>query len=325
MSTTVLGGRPECHLPESVALVRAAVSPRPGAPFVLEPDSRGAEPESGWARGCIGVFDSGLGGLTVVRELIRMLPNERICYAADTANFPYGPLSLEEVRNNSLAVMDELVAAGVKLLVIGCNTASAACLHDARERYRIPVVGVVVPAGRRALDVTRNGMIGVVATEGTVRSKIYEDVLGCVAGSTVVSVACPVFAEFAERGMSSGREVSEAAAEYLSPLRSAGVDTVVLGCTHYELLEDVIRAALGPSVTLVSCSEETALDVQGILAESGQLNLEGVAEGAWHEIRSTRPDAVFKARLRFLLESEWWASGTVQAGPVTPEAAPAGR
>ena len=293
-------------------LSRVAFSLQPDGPFIVDSVGQSSWSEqavSGWASGRVGIFDSGLGGLSVARELIRALPDERICYAADSANFPYGPLSLEEVRRNSLAVMDELVAGGIKILVIACNTASAACLHDARERYDIPVVGVIVPAVRRALNVTRSGKIGVAATLATVRSNIYEDLLGCVAGATVSSVPCPLFADYAERGITTGLEISTIAAAYLSPLRSADVDTVVLGCTHYELLEEVIQAVLGPSVRLVSCSEETATTVAGILADLGQLNISGVVDGAWHEIRSSRPDEAFEAQLRTVLQSSWWTSG----------------
>jgi glutamate racemase len=304
------GGGPE--------LAGVALSLEPGGPFLIGSGGDAASFEDSLAADSpesrIGIFDSGLGGLSVAREIVRSLPCERIDYAADTANFPYGSRSLEEVRRCALPVMDELVASGVKLLVIGCNTASAACLYDARERYDIPVVGVVGPATRRALDATRNGRIGVIATSGTVSSRIYEDLLGCIPGVKVTSVACPLFADYVERGETAGREIRRVASAYLSPLRSAGVDTVVLGCTHYELLQDVIQANLGSCVTLVSCAEETVAEVAGILAERSQLgSCEAVSE-VWHEIRSTRPDEMFKARLRTILRSKWWIYDDVKVG-----------
>lgn len=212
----------------------------------------------------IGVFDSGVGGLTVARAVMDQLPHENIIYVGDTAHGPYGPLPIASVRANALRIMDELVDAGVKMLVIACNTASAAVLRDARERYTrvygIPVVEVIQPAARRAVSATRNGKIGVIATEATVTSRAYEDTFN-VSGYDIFSVACPRFVEFVERGITSGPELLATAEEYLRPLKEAGVDTLVLGCTHYPLLTGVISYIMGESVTLVSSSEESAKDV----------------------------------------------------------------
>lgn len=178
---------------------------------------------------------------------------------------------MAEVRRHALAVADELVASGVKLLVIACNTASAACLHDARERYDIPVVEVVVPAVRRAVATTRNRRVGVIGTEGTVRSRAYDDAFGAVPALTVTSAACPRFVDFVERGITSGRQVLGLAQAYLEPLQQADVDTVVLGCTHYPLLTGVLQIVMGPAVTLVSSAEETAKDVVRLLTELDML------------------------------------------------------
>jgi glutamate racemase len=215
----------------------------------------------------IGIFDSGVGGLTVARAIADQLPHERLRYVGDTANSPYGPLPIAEVRRHSLAVADDLVASGVKLLVIACNTASAASLGDARERYDIPVIEVVVPAVRRAVATTRNGRVGVIGTEGTVRSRAYHDAFAAAPDLVVTSAACPRFVDFVERGITSGRQVLGLAQAYLEPLQQADVDTVVLGCTHYPLLTGVLQIVMGREVTLVSSAEETAKDVVRVLTE----------------------------------------------------------
>jgi len=215
----------------------------------------------------IGIFDSGVGGLTVARAILDQLPTERLRYVGDTANGPYGPLPIAQVRRHALRVADALVADGVKMLVLACNTASAACLRDARERYDVPVVEVVLPAVRRAVAATRNGRIGVIGTRATVTSGAYEDAFAAAAHVRVTSVACPRFVDFVERGITSGRQVLGLAQGYLEPLQRAGVDTLVLGCTHYPLLSGVIQLAIGPDVTLVSSAEETAKDVLRVLTE----------------------------------------------------------
>lgn len=213
----------------------------------------------------IGIFDSGVGGLTVARAIIDQLPNESIIYVGDTANTPYGPRPLEEVRRLALEVMDRLVAEGVKLLVIACNSASAAVLRDARERYTvglgIPVVEVIQPAVRRAVASTRNKHIGVIGTNATVSSKAYDDAFAAAVDIDITSVACPAFVDFVERGITSGPELMKVTEEYLAPIREAGVDTLVLGCTHYPLLTGAISYVMGDGVTLVSSAEETAKDV----------------------------------------------------------------
>jgi glutamate racemase len=219
----------------------------------------------------IGIFDSGVGGLTVARAILDQLPTERLRYVGDTANGPYGPLPIAQVRKHALEVADALVADGVKMLVLACNTASAACLRDARERYAVPVVEVVLPAVRRAVTATRNGKVGVIGTRATVTSGAYEDAFAAAAHVRVTSVACPRFVDFVERGITSGRQVLGLAQGYLEPLQRAGVDTLVLGCTHYPLLSGVIQLAIGPEVTLVSSAEETAKDVLRVLTEQDLL------------------------------------------------------
>ena len=209
----------------------------------------------------IGVFDSGVGGLTVARAILDQLPHEPIRYVGDTARGPYGPRPLAEVRQFALEIMDGLVDDGVKVLVIACNSASAATLRDARERYDVPVVEVVHPAVRRAAAATRNGRIGVIGTQMTITSRAYEDAFAAAVGVEVHSVACPRFVEFVESGVTGGTELLALADDYLRPLREADVDTLVLGCTHYPLLTGLLSYVMGEGVTLVSSAEETAKDV----------------------------------------------------------------
>jgi glutamate racemase len=216
----------------------------------------------------IGIFDSGVGGLTVARAVIDQLPAERIVYVGDTAHSPYGPLSVAEIRRHTLAIGDELMRRGVKALVVACNSASASCLPDVRERFPVPVVEVVRPAVRRAVAATRNRRIGVIGTQVTVASGAYQDSFAAAPDVEVTAVACPRFVDFVERGMTSGRQVLGLAQAYLEPLQRARVDTVVLGCTHYPLLTGVLQIVLGPEVTLVSSAEETAKDLVRVLMDA---------------------------------------------------------
>ena len=180
----------------------------------------------------IGIFDSGVGGLTVARAILDQLPNESTLYIGDTARGPYGPRPLAQVREFALETLDFLVDQGVKALVIACNTASAAMLRDARERYSIPVIEVIQPAVRRAVAATRTGKIGVIGTQATIDSKAYLDAFAAAPNLTITSIACPLFVEFVERGETSGPEITEIATKYLKPVIDADIDTLVLGCTH---------------------------------------------------------------------------------------------
>ena len=219
----------------------------------------------------IGIFDSGVGGLTVARAVSQLLPRESIVYIGDTAHSPYGPKPIADVRRYGLEVLDTLVGEGVKMLVIACNTASAAMLRDARERYDVPVVEVIGPAVRTAISTTRNGRIGVIGTAGTIGSRAYQDMLEVNERLTVFARACPRFVEFVEAGVTGTPEVLAVAEEYLAPLREADVDTLVLGCTHYPFLEGAISYVMGPEVSLVSSDTETAKDVYRQLVSGGLL------------------------------------------------------
>ncbi len=217
----------------------------------------------------IGIFDSGFGGLTVARAVLDQLPHEPVLYLGDTARQPYGPKPIGEVREYALECLDHLVGEGVKALVIACNSASAAVLRDARERYPVPVVEVIHPATRRAVAASRTGRIGVICTRATAESMAYDDAFTAAPHVALHTRACPRFVEFVEAGVTSGPELLEVAHEYLDPLTSEGIDTLVLGCTHYPLLTGVISYVLGDQVTLVSSAEETAKDVYKMLVRGG--------------------------------------------------------
>jgi glutamate racemase len=223
----------------------------------------------------IGIFDSGVGGLTVARAIIDQLPGESILYVGDTARGPFGPRPLAEVREFSLEIMDKLVSAGVKAIVIACNTASSAMLRDARERYEIPVIEVIQPAVRRAVSASKSGRIGVIGTNATIESGAYLDAFAAAPHLEITSQACPKFVDYVERGETSGAEITRIAQEYLKPLQDKKIDTLVLGCTHYPLLTGVISYVMGNEVTLVSSAEETAKDLYRVLVENDILNTTG--------------------------------------------------
>ena len=257
----------------------------------------------------IGIFDSGLGGLTVARAIIDQLPGESIIYVGDNARGPYGPRPLAEVRSFALEIMDQLVAAGVKAIVIACNTASSATLRDARERYEIPVLEVIQPAARRAVSATRSGRVGVIGTTATIESGAYLDSFAAAPHLSITSVACPAFVEFVERGETSGLAITSVAREYLQPLIVAGVDTLVLGCTHYPLLTGVISYVMGDSVTLVSSAEETAKDLYRTLVERDLLNVSGTPTHKF--IATGDTDSFSKLARRFLGPEVHTVAGTI--------------
>jgi glutamate racemase len=248
----------------------------------------------------IGIFDSGVGGLTVARAILDQLPHERLLYLGDTAHLPYGPKPLADIRRYALACFDELVAQDVKALVIACNSAVSACLADVRERYDIPVVEVIRPAVRRAVAATRNGRIGVIGTKATIASRAYEDAFAAAPQVSVTAAACPQFVDFIERGITSGRTLLGLANAYLEPLQQAGVDTLILGCTHYPLLSGMLSLVMGEQVTLVSSAEETAKDVYRVLVERDLLRPDD-APPPRHELRVTGDDEPFQRLARRFL------------------------
>lgn len=259
----------------------------------------------------IGIFDSGVGGLTVARAVLDQLPHEPVRYVGDTARGPYGPRPLAEVRSFSLEIMDRLVDDGVKALVIACNSASAATLRDARERYDVPVIEVVHPAVRRAVSATRSGHVGVIGTTATVTSGAYSDAFAAAPHIELTTIACPRFVEFVEAGITWGPELIDVANEYLEPMKAAGVDTLVLGCTHYPLLTGVISYVMGESVTLVSSAEETAKDVYRTLVAGGLLRDPGLPEPV-HQFMVTGDPSDFQRLGRRFLGPE---IGSVEVAP----------
>ena len=247
----------------------------------------------------IGIFDSGVGGLTVARAINNVLPHERLLYLADTAHVPYGPRPIAQVREYTLAACDYLVAQGVKLLVIACNSASAASLADIRERFDIPVVEVIRPAARHAATLTRSGRIGVIGTTATITSGAYADAFHVTPSVTVTSVTCPAFVDFVERGVTTGRQLLGLAQGYLEPLQRSQVDTLVLGCTHYPLLAGLIGLVMGEEVTLVSSADTTANAVYRLLTDRDALRV--AEEPAEHRYLATGdPNHFTRTAQRFL-------------------------
>ena len=224
----------------------------------------------------IGVFDSGVGGLTVLHECLVNLPHEDYIYYGDTLNFPYGSKDLEEVRALAFSAAERLVGMGVKLLVVACNSAAAAALSQLQAAFSTPIVGVVMPGARAAVQATRNRRIGILATEATVSSEAYQNALRSLdAGLDVTAIPCPRLAPLIQNGDVSSEEVEDVARECVSPLKEAEVDTVILGCTHYPLIARMLRRLLGPQVALIDSAEEISREVGELLTRKGIGNVLG--------------------------------------------------
>jgi glutamate racemase len=223
----------------------------------------------------IGIIDSGVGGLTVAKEIMRQLPNENMLYLGDTLHSPYGTKPIGDVRKYSLEAMDMLLEQGVKSIVIACNTASAAGLIDARERYEyahgVKVFEVIRPAAKQAIRVTKNGKVGVIGTEATINSRVYQDILDLTTGIQAYAEPCPKFVALVESGETVGAHVKEIAETYLAPLKAKNIDTLILGCTHYPLLKGIISYVMGRKVTLVSSEMPVALSVYRYLMDNDLL------------------------------------------------------
>jgi len=221
----------------------------------------------------IGVFDSGVGGLTVVKELSRQLPSEDIVYFGDTARVPYGIKSRETVIRFSIENMLFLLKQEVKLICVACNTVSSLALPVIKKYFKVPIIGVITPGAMKAVYATRNKRIGVIGTRSTIKSGAYErEIKHLDPGIAVTAAACSLFVPFVEEGFMEGRAVEEIARHYLKPVKAAGVDTLILGCTHYPLLKPVIKKVMGSGVTLIDSAKEVALEVKEALSGDGQLN-----------------------------------------------------
>ena len=238
----------------------------------------------------IGVFDSGVGGLTVARAILDLLPHEPMIYVGDAAHFPYGPRPVEEIRGFAMEIASYLVDRGVKLLVVACNSIEVSAIGDIAATHGVPVVGVVNPGARAAIRTTRNGIVGVIGTEATVRTGAYQRAIGSEV--ELHAVPCPVFVEHVERGDTTSDELREAARGYLAPLKERGIDTLILGCTHYPLLSGLLQMELGPEVVLVSSAEETAKDVYAQLLRADLLA--EASEPPRHEFLTTGEAETFR-------------------------------
>jgi glutamate racemase len=221
----------------------------------------------------IGVFDSGVGGLTVVKELIAQLPGEDLVYFGDTARVPYGIKSQETVIKFSIENILFLLKQDVKLICVACNTVSSFALPAIKNHFKVPIVGVITPAVREAVYATQNKKIGVIGTRGTIRSRAYENEIKHLDPKIkVTALSCPLFVPFAEEGLLKGSAVLEVARNYLKPLKEARVDTVILGCTHYPLLKPVIRQVLGKDIKLIDSAKQVAIEVKRILSAENILS-----------------------------------------------------
>ncbi len=224
----------------------------------------------------IGVFDSGIGGLTVAKELIKTLPGEDIIYLGDTARVPYGTKSGRTVIAYSHSNTEFLISKGVKLLVVACNTASSVSIPSLREEFDIPVIGVIEPGAKKAVSVTRTKKIGVIGTPSTINSSAYKKAIEKIDPSIeVISRPCPLFVPLADEGWTEGEIIERIAEQYLTPIKETGIDVLVLGCTHYPLLKNTIQKIMGSDITLVDSAQETASQVKDILTNKDLLNDSG--------------------------------------------------
>jgi glutamate racemase len=248
----------------------------------------------------IGVFDSGIGGLTVVREMIAQLPNESIIYFGDTARVPYGPKSPDTVLRYSREITSYLLAEGVKALVVACNTATAHALPALREEFTIPIIGVIEPGARAAAASTKTNRIGVIGTAGTIKSRAYEkEIKKLLPNANVTAQACALFAPLVEEGWLDSEVTRAVARNYLAPIVSAEVDTLVLGCTHYPLMKTVIGNVVGRAVRLIDSAYETARETGQVLRAKG-LEMAKPDSARYRFIASDAPDTFLALGQTFL-------------------------
>lgn len=261
----------------------------------------------------IGLIDSGVGGLTVAKEIIRQLPNENIIYLGDTARCPYGPRTGEEVKAFTWQMTDFLMSKGIKMLIIACNTATAVALEEIKKELPIPVIGVIYPGARTAIKVTNNNVVGIIGTLGTVKSKAYEIALKEINSRTIVySLACPKFVPLVESGEYDGVLAKKIVFETLAPLTNLGLDTLILGCTHYPLLEDLVKNVMGKKVKVISSGDETAREASTILHDRGYLNKEG--EPPIYQFFTTGSPAIFSKIASKWLEKKIDSVERIQLG-----------
>lgn len=247
----------------------------------------------------IGVIDSGVGGLTVAKEVMRQLPNEKIIYLGDTARCPYGPRTTKEVKRFTWEMTSFLLEKKIKMLVIACNTATAAALDEIRKELSIPVLGVINPGARAAIKNTKNYRVGIIGTEGTVKSGAYERALKSLNSRLFVTAhACPKFVPLVESNEFNGPIAEKIVDEALKPMLNQKLDTLILGCTHYPLLEPVIKNVMGESVSVISSGDETAREISAILQYNGLLDT--CEEEPEHEFYTTGSRRIFSK-----IASQW--------------------
>src|SRR5918996_3747378 len=248
----------------------------------------------------VGVFDSGMGGLTVLHECLVTMPHEDFVYLGDAARLPYGPRPLHEIRRFAREIASFLAAGDVKLILVACNAATSAALPDLQEQLPVPVVGVITPEAHAAVQATRNRRIGLLATQATVSAGRYEQLVRTLdAGARLVAVACPRLVPLIEGDDPFGPETVAAVREYAAPLKRAGVDTVILGCTHYPLIRPILQREFGRGVTLVFSAEETAREVAETLARKGVEN-DAAREGRYRFLTTGDPEQFRATGARFL-------------------------
>ncbi|GAA0333695.1 glutamate racemase [Bacillus carboniphilus] len=261
----------------------------------------------------IGIMDSGVGGLTVVKEVMRQLPNEEVIYIGDTARCPYGPRPVDEVRAYTWQMTRFLLEKNVKMLVIACNTATAVTLTEIRSALKIPVLGVIHPGARSAIKHTRTGKIGVIGTEGTIKSEAYKKALKSINQLVdVQGLACPRFVPLVESGEFRGPFAERIVEQELATFKNAYIDTLILGCTHYPLLEETISQYLGPEVQIISSGEETAREMSTILFFQDLLNSSSFEPN--HQFFTTGSSKLFSQ-----IASQWLELDSIQTESISLE------
>lgn len=239
----------------------------------------------------IGVFDSGLGGLTVLKEITKILPNENIVYFGDTARVPYGTRSKETVMKYTFQAINFLMSKDVKAIVLACNTATARSLVEAQEKYDIPILGVIEAGARTAANTTKNNIVGIIGTEGTIRSKAYnKEIAKLNKDIKIVDKACTLFVQIAEEGWANTDVAKLTAKKYLKELKDQNIDSLILGCTHFPILKKTIGEELGMDIKLVNPARETAMDLKKILEDKNLLNIDNDKEGEYEYFVSDIPE-----------------------------------
>lgn len=262
----------------------------------------------------IGIIDSGVGGLTVVKEVIRQLPREKIIYFGDTARCPYGPRPPEEVRKFTFQMVEYLMNYQIKALVIACNTATAVAMQDVVREISIPVIGVIEPGSRTAIKETRTHRVGVIGTTGTIQSGAYENTLKRInPGIEVYSLACPRLVPLVESGDLTSQHTKKVVNESLAPLSDENIDTLILGCTHYPLIADAIQEAVGPGVSLISSADETARELSAVLSYRNMLAEQNGIESPEHRFFTSGSPQAFQKM------AEQWLAIPVQVSQVDLE------